>query len=365
MRRALIGLLIGVAIGFATQLPADGIVNLPGSGGLSTGTANATYLRLDTTNDPLTGTLTITGFETPNSASLKLSGNITGGASTEGCEDDDDALCLLHGGSVIVGDGQGLFTYWNNGNQTIEVVGGVLEARGGFENFGAQTNLGIQFGACVNPGDCQWDNRMDILNGDAIGPQITCVLQTSVCIADAQGMSFDAVILTGTNAIHFDTNGQRLDLGTGANDYLFSDGTNVETGGALDVSGALSVGGPISSTAGAVEVDDAQGLDVSAGNLAVGGGQITVTGTAPTLSACGTTPAVEGSNSVGMVTIGTGVTTSCTVTFATAFPNAPTCLITGPSTSITYAATATTAALTILSSADMDSEVINYLCFGL
>jgi hypothetical protein len=93
-------------------------------------------------------------------------------------------------------------------------------------------------------------------------------------------------------------------------------------------------------------------------------GHITTEGTAPTVSACGTSPAIVGSDTAGKVTIGTGVTTSCTLTFATAYANAPPCVVTGDQTATTYAATTSTTALIITSSADMDSDVIMYICVG-
>ena len=94
------------------------------------------------------------------------------------------------------------------------------------------------------------------------------------------------------------------------------------------------------------------------------GGHLESLGTAPTLSACGTTPAISGTDTAGKVTIGTGVTTSCTVTFAKAYTNAPACAISGDNTAVTYIATTTTTVLTITSSADMASDVISYICLG-
>lgn len=106
------------------------------------------------------------------------------------------------------------------------------------------------------------------------------------------------------------------------------------------------------------------------GPLTVSGSSLTVngkfggSGTAPTLSACGTTPSIAGSDIGGKVTIGSGVTTSCTVTFSAAWANAPACTIAGDNTAVTYAATTVTTALTITSSADMASDVISYICVG-
>lgn len=86
--------------------------------------------------------------------------------------------------------------------------------------------------------------------------------------------------------------------------------------------------------------------------------------TAPALSACGTAPAIVGTDANGKVTIGTGVTTSCTVTFDTAYTNAPPCMVSGDNTAVTYVATTSTTVLTIASSADMASDVVGYICMG-
>ena len=94
-------------------------------------------------------------------------------------------------------------------------------------------------------------------------------------------------------------------------------------------------------------------------------GRTNVAGDDPALSSCGTTPSIVGSDAAGKVTIGTGSTTSCTVTFATAFDNAPACVITGDNIALGYAATTSTTVLTVTSSADMASDVISYLCIGL
>jgi len=93
--------------------------------------------------------------------------------------------------------------------------------------------------------------------------------------------------------------------------------------------------------------------------------QIETTGTAPALTSCGTTPSITGSDTAGKVTIGTGVTTSCTATFNVAYDAAPACTIAGDNTAVTYAATTSTTVLTITSSADMASDVISYICVGL
>jgi hypothetical protein len=83
---------------------------------------------------------------------------------------------------------------------------------------------------------------------------------------------------------------------------------------------------------------------------------------APTLSACGTSPTITGTDNAGKITIGTGTVTSCTATFRTAFASAPACVVNGDNSAVTYANTTSTTVLTITSSADMNSDVLSYIC---
>ena len=94
-------------------------------------------------------------------------------------------------------------------------------------------------------------------------------------------------------------------------------------------------------------------------------GHTITTGPDPVLTSCGTTPSVSGSDRAGNVTIGTEVTTSCTVTFAEPYASTPSCTVTGDNTAVTYARTITASVLTIISSADMASDVVSYNCVGL
>ena len=98
----------------------------------------------------------------------------------------------------------------------------------------------------------------------------------------------------------------------------------------------------------------------ASGTLRVG--KIAGSGNSPVLSVCGTTPTIVGSDLSGKITIGSGVTTACTVTFATTFTNAPACVVSGDNTAVTYIATTSATVLTISSSADMASDVISYIC---
>lgn len=102
------------------------------------------------------------------------------------------------------------------------------------------------------------------------------------------------------------------------------------------------------------------------GHIALtGAGHIASTGTAPALSACGTSPAISGTDTKGAVTVGTGTTTACTITFATAYASAPVCVISDDQVNIRGDIGAVSAtALTVNFQSAMDGHHFYYHCLG-
>lgn len=85
-------------------------------------------------------------------------------------------------------------------------------------------------------------------------------------------------------------------------------------------------------------------------------------GTAPVISSCGTAPsAVAGNDYSGRYTTGSAATT-CTITFASTYGTAPSCIlgVEGGATLPTYTVSAT--AITV--SVDIASTTYNYICVG-
>lgn len=78
-----------------------------------------------------------------------------------------------------------------------------------------------------------------------------------------------------------------------------------------------------------------------------GGGHIQTGGATPTVSSCGTDPSISGNDTSGTITVGTGVVTACTMTFAAPRSNTPRVVgvVTGGGLNITggYSAKSTTA----------------------
>lgn len=86
------------------------------------------------------------------------------------------------------------------------------------------------------------------------------------------------------------------------------------------------------------------------------------------VSTCGTSPSVTGSNNSGIITVGSVAATACTLNFATStnpWSSVPNCLVTNQSMSVVNAMTyaVTTSTLTI-SQTGLTGDILNYSCFG-
>jgi hypothetical protein len=95
-------------------------------------------------------------------------------------------------------------------------------------------------------------------------------------------------------------------------------------------------------------------------------GNVSANGSAiPVLTSCGTGPAIVAGSTdfAGNYTTGSAATT-CTITFATAFGVAPTCLITNGTGAATLIPTYSTSATAITVSVDIASTAYQYLCVG-
>ena len=202
--------------------------------------------------------------------------------------------------------------------------------------------------ACVGEGACFSNGA----SGSCVG--INCLYNATGGQNSAIGYFSLTNISTGASNMGVGTN-------SGATVTTGSDNTFIgyaADGSAAARSGSIALGRAASATA------DKQ--------MAIGSATYPIesayfTGTAPSLSSCGTTPSITGNDMAGKVTIGTngGGVTSCTVSFAVTWAtNAPACVISGDNTLVTYIATTSTTAMTITSSLDMQSDVISYQCLG-
>lgn len=107
-------------------------------------------------------------------------------------------------------------------------------------------------------------------------------------------------------------------------------------------------------------------LQVNGTSLFQGTGHIEVNQTtAPTVGTCGTSPSINGTDMAGHVTFGTGVVTSCTVTFATAWTRAPSCVVSDNTQSgIAPRVQTSTTTMIISNTVSIASDIISYICVG-
>lgn len=84
-----------------------------------------------------------------------------------------------------------------------------------------------------------------------------------------------------------------------------------------------------------------------------------------TTTSCGTLPSVSGSDNAGVITVGSGVQTSCTLSFATKWTVAPVCTESDNSVAVTGdISSVTTSSVTFSFSASLGSGLIYYTCMG-
>lgn len=127
-------------------------------------------------------------------------------------------------------------------------------------------------------------------------------------------------------------------------------------------SGTASFTGSTFSTTGSNTLGDAQADTTTVWGHVIG------SGTVPTIGVgnCGTSPSVvAGSNDIrGKITTGTGGTTSCDITFATAYSSVPHCVVTSYDAAIFGAISGiTTTDLAVAFGSAYDGKAFEYICF--
>lgn len=84
-----------------------------------------------------------------------------------------------------------------------------------------------------------------------------------------------------------------------------------------------------------------------------------------TVTSCGTNPAFSGSDNAGMITVGSGVTLACTLTFSKPWITAPNCVMSINTTGVTGGITTLSTTQAVFSfSATVGGGIIWYHCIG-
>lgn len=106
------------------------------------------------------------------------------------------------------------------------------------------------------------------------------------------------------------------------------------------------------------------GLAFGAFNLGFDGHVIPQDATPPALTSCGTTPAIVGTDTAGLVTMGTGSPTGCVITFHVAFALAPICVVTWIATPLASQSYVTSATAITLTQTGTSSNKVQYVCMA-
>ncbi len=85
---------------------------------------------------------------------------------------------------------------------------------------------------------------------------------------------------------------------------------------------------------------------------------------APIAAPCGTTPTIVGTSTAGLITEGSGATTTCAITFASAYPATPYCFAQTGTVGTPVGLTATPGGVAFSHSSSSTSLKFNYFCFG-
>jgi hypothetical protein len=86
--------------------------------------------------------------------------------------------------------------------------------------------------------------------------------------------------------------------------------------------------------------------------------------TAPALTSCGTSPAITGTDTAGIVTMGTGGPTGCVITFNVAYTGTPYCVVQWIATPLASQSYATSNSAITLTQTATSSNKVQYICVG-
>ncbi len=177
-------------------------------------------------------------------------------------------------------------------------------------------------------------------------------LQGSGALQILGGTGSAPTVGTGQLGMWFDSADSNLHLLNSNSDQstlikTSSNGTSTNCGSTSFVTGFQSNGLP---NCGSVSAINGKIGIVSSGSTSV--------------SSCGTSPALTGNDSAGIIVAGAGTVTSCTVTFSSAFTNAPICTASDNSDFVVIKPTATTTTLTLAAQTSINGDSLSYICIG-
>lgn len=175
----------------------------------------------------------------------------------------------------------------------------------------------------------------------------------------ARGLATTSAVLSSiAGAVGFD-NASEMRFYTDGFPYTFYTNNAFSVIGAkIYTSTGFSVGNVNSDPgAGAILAN----TSITATTFASIGTKVRAGGAAPAVSACGTSPAISGSDLAGLVTTGTATPVSCTITFNAAYATEPYCVVHGKTAAQVTSYTVSASAIVVTTTAT-SNVALNYVC---
>lgn len=272
------------------------------------------------------------------------------------------------GAAMITGTDNTMFGF-NAGNKNTGSANTFFGKRTGEDQVANNDNSFFGSGA----GENVTANRNTALGSSALSAQTSGADNTSVGANAASGATgnFSETVVVGSGA------GDLMTTGADRNILLGYQAGNILTSGSGNIIICHDCDPPSATTNNYLSIDGLITGDFSAATLAINGtttfesstttkGHIGSAGTAPAVTSCGTSPSITGTDTGGKVTVGSSASSTCTLTFDTAYEAAPACTTMNGTVDVPVFGTTTTTTLALTDGGqDFSSDVIMYICIGL
>jgi hypothetical protein len=278
------------------------------------------------------------GFAIASSSAAQM--NLTEGSSTT-------VFGVIAGADMLWADSGSHTLEFNPNNTSTYTVAGtsVTTTTGHLAVFGTTPGSLIDGGAVGTGSVTSVTGTAPIISSNGTTPAISL----SATIGQSETFTGSSVTVAGINGLTV----------TGATTNPLVTISSTPTGVAL-----VSV----SSTPAAAPSDFIYAASSQTGTTTWGvqyDGHMVSSGTTPSMGTCGSSPSVIGTDAAAVITVGSGVVTSCTMNFANPWANPPVCVESDNSTAVTGdITTTTTSSITFGFSATLGGGQVNVICIG-
>jgi hypothetical protein len=167
----------------------------------------------------------------------------------------------------------------------------------------------------------------------------------------------DKYTRSGGTSLALQTNSGNVGIGSSTSTSKLTVNGNVSVGSSYIGNNAPSNGIIVQGNVGVGMITAPVPLSVT--------GHIGFYGSAPSVSSCGTSPSIIGTDTAGIITTGTissGSLISCTITFASAYNNPPACTANDNTSVLALKTLTTTTTLVISSASNFGGHNLSYIC---